>query len=82
MSLEFDGKKANYMRDTRPESIIIEPVTTICGFCKLITEVNGEIVEETHQGQYCGEEFIDKDESSTVSIGNISIYWACTKDSI
>ena len=82
LSLEFDGETANYLRDTRPDPIINKPDTTICGVCKLIREEDGIIVEEPQLVPYCGKEFIDKYESSPVTVGNVSAYWVCTRDSI
>jgi hypothetical protein len=79
MSLEFDGEIANYERDTRPDPIINEPDTTVCGICKLITEQDGTIVTEATPLPFCGKEFIDKDESSPVTVGGTTTYWVCMR---
>lgn len=80
MSLEFDDEISNFDRDTRPDPVISEPDTTVCGVCELITNDNGTISYGTPV-PYCGEQLFDKEESSPVTIGGITTYWNCTRNS-
>lgn len=48
-----------------------------CGTCVLITEENGQVIEEGTPLPYCGDALKEKQNSSPVTVGGITTYWDC-----
>ncbi len=48
-----------------------------CGTCSLITEENGQVVDEGASLPFCGDELKERQNSSPVTVAGVTTYWVC-----
>ena len=48
-----------------------------CGTCQLITEENGQVIDEGSPLPYCGDALKERQNSSPVTVGGVTTYWEC-----
>jgi hypothetical protein len=48
-----------------------------CGTCSLITEENGQVVDEGAALPFCGDDLKERKNSSPVTVAGVTTYWEC-----
>lgn len=75
LSVEYMDEINNFERDTRP--LPDTTVSTECGTCEFVTEDSQGNKTSGTPLPFCGEQLIEKQESTPVTVNGITTYWNC-----